>query len=497
MATTPATTPRVSLREALEDRRLLGAGFRPHPRQLELLEAIAGTRLVVAAAGRRFGKTKAAAAAALHNLLLIPELDELVALGERRYALSVANSREQAKIFVAHALALVTASPTLRRELISQTATELTFTRNRILSAFPCTAKSTRGYAASFVCLDEFAHHYDDEEGGPAVAPRIWSAMTPSVAQFGDLGRIVVISTPLGSDGTFAELYAKAQNGEIVSAVAFHAPTSANPRVGKTFLEEQEAVLGHDDFRREYGAEFIAGGASFIENSAIRACVQDWREALPADGRDWVVGFDAAFSSDPSAIAVVGRRPDDRTRLICGHTERWLPSKTSRRVRRTREEETARIEEVIANVATVAATFQARVVVDQHLPGTVVHELAKHGVHAAVRPWTPESRTQAAQAVRARILTERIELPNAPQLVAELSRLRTRYRGGSAMVELPRAGDSHCDQAVALMAAVAELDRYGVGANPEAAGLYWDPITPMSPRVRDGVGDVFGYGDFG
>ena len=99
----------------------------------------------------------------------------------------------------------------------------------------------------------------------------------------------------------FAELYAKARNGEIASAVAFHAPTSANPRVDKTYLEEQEAVLGHDDFRREFGAEFIAGGASFIENSAIRECVADWREALPADGRDWVLAFDAAFASDPSA----------------------------------------------------------------------------------------------------------------------------------------------------------------------------------------------------
>ena len=38
--------------------------------------------------------------------------------------------------------------------------------------------------------------------------------------------------------------------------------------IDETYLAEQEAVLGHDDFRREFGAEFIAGGASFIEHSS-------------------------------------------------------------------------------------------------------------------------------------------------------------------------------------------------------------------------------------
>jgi len=474
MATKARTPPKVGLVEALDDPRLLGAGIRAHPRQRELLATIAEMRLTVACCGRRFGKTKAAAAAGVHNLLLVPELDKLVAPGEPRYAISIANSQAQAKIFVEHALALVKASPTLHRELVSETATELVFTRNRVLSAFPCTSRSTRGFAASFICLDEFAHHFDVEEGGPSVASRIWASMIPSVAQFGDRGRIVVISTPLGSDGMFAELYAKARNGEIASAVAFHAPTSANPRVDKIYLEEQEAVLGHDDYRREFEAEFIAGGASFIEHSAIRECVADWMEALPDDGLDWVCAFDAAFASDPSAVAVVGRSRTDRTQLICGHTQRWLLPRSRRRIRRSRDEDTAWIEAIIAGVASIATTFQARVVVDQHLPGVVVHEFLKRGVHATVRSWTSASLTQAAQAVRARILTKRIELPNDPQLVAELSRLRTRYRAGTATVEIPKSGDSHCDLAVALMAAVAELDRHGVGANPAAANIYWD-----------------------
>ncbi len=158
-------------------------------------------------------------------------------------------------------------------------------------------------------------------------------------------------------------------------------------------------MLGHDDYRREFEAEFIAGGASFIENSAIRECVADWKEALPADGCDWVLAFDAAFSSDPSAVAVVGRSRTDRTHLICGHTQRWLPPRTRSKIRRSRDEDTARIESVIAAVASIATTFQAPVVVDQHQPGVVVHEFLKHGVHARVRPARRERLLTRRQAV--------------------------------------------------------------------------------------------------
>jgi hypothetical protein len=203
-----------SLLAGCEDKRLIGLA--PNP-------------IVVAACGRRFGKTKAAAAAALWNLLLVPELD--LGGSEKRYAMSIANSQLQARLFVDHARSLVQASPTLRAELVSETVNELVFRRNRVLAAFPCTAKGIRGYAASFVCLDEFAHFYDIEEGGPAVASKIWAAVRPSVAQFGKQGRTVLISTPMGADNLFASLWQKADTGQIAGAAAFHAPTNRNPMI--------------------------------------------------------------------------------------------------------------------------------------------------------------------------------------------------------------------------------------------------------------------------
>ncbi len=103
--------------------------------------------MTVCAAGRRSGKTRCAAAAALHNLLLVPELDGKVGPHEKRYAVSIAASQSQARVFLDHAAALVKASPILRGELVSEQNDELIFTRNRVLAAFPTTARSTRGWA--------------------------------------------------------------------------------------------------------------------------------------------------------------------------------------------------------------------------------------------------------------------------------------------------------------------------------------------------------------
>jgi phage terminase large subunit-like protein len=460
----------VGLVDACASGKLLA--FAAHPRQRELLGLIESNRTVIAAAGRRFGKSRAAAAAAIWNLLLTPEADALVSKGEKRYAISVANSREQARIFLSHCSTLLASSPALRAEVVQENENEIVLSGCRVIAAMPCSAKSIRGYAASFVHFDEFAHFFDIEEGGPAVASKVWAALTPSVLQFRAYGRVVVTSTPAGSDGMFAELYAKARGGEIAGAVAFHAASAENPLVDPTFLEGQEVALGEDDYAREFGAEFIAGGASFLEASRVREVVADWKEVLPADGRGWVVAFDPSFAADPAAVAVVGRDPVDRSELIVGMVRRWVPQRRRKRLLRSREEETRVIESVVADVAAIAARFQARVLTDQHLPGVVTHEFAKHGIGVTVRSWSAESQREAFQNLRARIYTHRVRLPNEPQLVAELSRIRTNLRPGSSGIVIPKSGDSHCDIAVAVAAGVHEFDRYGVSGDAPMFG--WD-----------------------
>jgi hypothetical protein len=151
--TSPPSRLSVPLLRACEDPSLIPLS--PHTGQQRFLELIGENRIVVGACGRRSGKSRAVAAAGLHNLLLVPQLDALTQPGETRYVLVVSNSREQSLILKEHARSLVHASPALRHELISEDEYELRFTNDRAFLAVPCNARSVRGYASSFVCFDD------------------------------------------------------------------------------------------------------------------------------------------------------------------------------------------------------------------------------------------------------------------------------------------------------------------------------------------------------
>lgn len=459
--------PDVPLSVAVRDPRLLGST--PwHPRQLDLLEAIERNPTTVVRAGRRGGKSRIAAAVAVHSLLLADRLDGYLPPHEPRLAIAVATSEEQARIVLDHAVALVTASPILRAEVATVTMSELTFRSGHVLRVVACNSRTLRGRGASVVVLDELAWFYGETDG-PATAQRVWEALTPSVASFGHEGRVLAISTPGDSGGLFERLYLQAESGELPEAVAFSASTvELNPGVPDEFLSAQRLALGADSFAREYLAEFVAGGGRFFEPDELRAVTSNRREALPADGRQWVCAIDpSSGGGDPFACVMVGKdaRPGFEGRLLVGHVESWRPRGPRRGLsRRTRTERDLWVDSVLDHVAEIALRFGAEVVSDQHVPGVVLDELRKRGVsHVRIVPWTATTRTEAFQTLRARIATERIELTADEQTIAELLRIRTRFRSGSSQVEVPRVGDSHGDRAIALAAAVHALDRHGVG----------------------------------
>lgn len=467
----------ISLVDACRDRRLLAVDL--SPRQVELAEAIEGTQTLICAAGRQSGKTLVAAAAMVHNLLLRPDLDA-VAGGSARYALAVANSRDQASILLGFARRLVEVSPVLRSQLVSAREDTLVFTGNRFLVAMPCQDRLLRGLSASMLVLDEFAHFRTETEG-PAVAERIYSALRPSLAVYGEAGRLTAISTPYG-DNLFARLHAKASTGELgAGAASFSAKTSEmNPKVSAEFLASERLNLGQGDFEREYEAVFGAGAGNFFEEDAVRAVVGDYRELQRQDGENWLVGFDPSFSFDPSAAAAVGRSKSDRSTLVVGRTERWLPAKTRRRMsRQSTGERQDVVDRVLDGVAAMSAEFGGcPVVTDQHLPSTVLEGLKARGVRSVrVRAWTASTQTDAFRAVRARVYAATVTFPDDQQLVSELCRIRSKLRSGSSQVELPRSGESHCDLAVAVASAVYELDRHGSsqGSTSVARGRVGEP----------------------
>ena len=77
------------------------------------------------------------------------DLDGRVRPGDRRYAVCVATSLRQARLFVQAAASIVQASPLLRGMVESITDDMITFRNGTALTAFPCIARGVRGWPIS------------------------------------------------------------------------------------------------------------------------------------------------------------------------------------------------------------------------------------------------------------------------------------------------------------------------------------------------------------
>jgi len=456
----------IGLVQACDDPKLLAFPLWPQQRKL-LAEVERGPRMHVWGLGRRSGKTTLAALVGLWSCLFRPELAACVRPGERFYSVAVATNLRQARLFVNAAASIVEGSELLKSQLVSSSEEELVFRTGGVLTAFPCSSRGGRGWPIACLLMDEAAHFLSETEG-PAVADRVFAALTPSTAQFGDAARVIVSSTPYGTEGFFADLHARAMNGELRDAIAQHA-TSAdmNPTLDEVFLEREEE-RDPENFRAEYLAEFVGSGGAFLDPERIAEAVADRKELLPEDATGWIAGLDPAFSSDPFGLAIVGRSKDDPSRLVVGRAQAWKPARKGLRAALAKvtdavfEEKRTVEDEVLGEVAAVCERYGARLVTDQYAAPQIVARLRQLGLQVRSIPMTASSKTEVFLELRARLNAGALELYDEPQLLAELRRLRTRYAAGSSSVVNPRVGGSHGDMAQALALAVYELR--GVGS---------------------------------
>jgi hypothetical protein len=158
-----------------------------------------------------------------------------------------------------------------------------------------------------------------------------------------------------------------------------------------------------EGFRSEYLAEFVGGGAAYLDPERVADAVADRGELLPDQATGWVAGLDPGFASDPLGLALVGRVPPDLTqlpatlpappdRLVLGLARAWKPA----RHKATSFEERRAVEDrVVAEVADVCLRYRAAVVTDQFCAPAVVDALRRRGLNVWATPMTAASKTAA------------------------------------------------------------------------------------------------------
>lgn len=273
----------VSITQFASDQNLLNTPL--WDKQAEILEEFwqGNYALAVWALGRRSGKTLMAAVVATYAACMLSgEYRKRLRPGERFYIVSVVNTVDQARIALTGVKDLINGSPILKPLIVRETADTLELSNGAVFRALPASSRSGRGMACPLLIFDEIAHALDTE--GNAAGGSLYQALSPSVAQFGNLGKILMLSSPWIQNGIFWQMFSQANSGQYPYMQCVNLPTwEVNPTISQEWLE-QEKARDPDLFRVEYGAQFSGNIAAFLDAQLIDAAINhDRGPLLPLD----------------------------------------------------------------------------------------------------------------------------------------------------------------------------------------------------------------------
>jgi hypothetical protein len=215
-------------------------GVTPHTTQAAFLECRAPVK--VAACGRRWGKSTAAALDVLH-LAVVGDAE-----GRPTTQMVVAPTADQTTIIADHVERLLTGGPLsgLVANITHAPFSEITLASGSVILARSAgyDGKYLRGRAAHRVVVDEAAF----------VPERtVQEAILPMLADSG--GQLVLISTPFGRNA-FWEAFVRGQGGD-PSCRSFQFPSQQNPHISAAYIAAQRDTMTELQWRAEWLAEFL------------------------------------------------------------------------------------------------------------------------------------------------------------------------------------------------------------------------------------------------
>jgi hypothetical protein len=329
----------VSLREALEDERLLGGaipgeswviwralllatmGEALKPEERELFSLVTGRSHEPlervdefwSIAGRRSGKTRSAAVLGSYLATCI-DWSDVLAPGERAALPVLASSTNQAARAFEHITGVLQHSPELSEMLEGEPTADCIRLATRVdISIKPANFRTIRGVTAIAVIGDELAFWHIEGSRNPD--KEILNAARPAMATTG--GPLIVISSPYARRG---ELYATFRSdygpeGDPSILVAKGASKTFNPTlpqrtIDRAYLKDPASAVA------EYGGEFRTDVEALLTREIVEDAIDSGvTERAPQAGIRYYGFVDPSGGSSDSMTLAIAHKEGDRAVL--------------------------------------------------------------------------------------------------------------------------------------------------------------------------------------
>lgn len=396
---------------------------------------------VTVLAGARAGKDSRIASPIVAFEALFGKHHEHLARGERGVVPLIAQDGRAARVAFGFVRDYIMGSPLLRQHVVGDPKMNEIDLDNRItVMCFPCTLRSTRGFAMPCGVLDELAFYR--LEGQVDSDDEVQASVRRGMLGFPQT-LLIKISTPYMKGGVLYEDFKRAFGQDDPDLLVWKASSALmNPTLTAKRLE-REKRLDPLRYAREYEAEFQDDLSAFLPGAWVEAAVQSGRYELPP-----VDGVSYLAAADPS-----GGGPDTFTFSIAHREGERVVQDVIKGYGRTGNQ-APNLSAAVKEIAETLRRYGLREIVhDKYAAGWVRQEFQRAGI---ISRESDLDRSAAYLECEPLFAQGRVELLDHPQQAREFKLLEKRLRpGGGAVIQHPKGG--HDDYANSLALAAAKL----------------------------------------
>ena len=418
------------------------------------------------------GKSRMAAAIATFQAVFV---HHKLAAGEVGYVFVLAASRDQARVVHDYVKGFFEASPVLRQEIETVTASEIRLKSGVIVATHANSFRSIRGRTLLAVVMDEVSMWRDEVSANPD--QETYRAVLPSLMTTN--GMLIGISTPYRRVGLLYQKHRDHFGIDGDDVLVVQGPSTAfNPQLAQS---EIDATIAADPegFRPEYEATFRSDLAAFLDDATIDAAIDRDRplELPPRAAHNYSCFVDPSGGRHDAFTLCIGHKDGERfvADVVRGVRPPFDPH------------------EVTKDFAALAREYHCSTVHGDRYSAAWVTTAFKDAGGVAYEPAEKNKSELYLEALP--IFTRgAISIPDLAPLVRELRLLeRATHRGGRDTIDHPKCGSDDFANVVAGAAVLAviagDLENYISGRwitddAPDAERLFTQPHPWGGPVIR-------------